>query len=380
MKIPMRSNGNIRVLHLGSPIGLYGAEHWILALIRHLDPSIFDSTISVIKDNPSQTADLCAQVDALGFRTHIFESYGKFSFSAIGQIRNFIKLNDIHIVHSHGYKTDMIGLLAVKGTRCKIIATPHGWSKNAGIKLRLYEILDRCAFTFFDKVIPLSEELYKGLQCIPGLNRKLYFIENGVDIDEIDSVTKISNDIQDWKARDYFVIGYIGQLIYRKGIDILLRAFAEIDIPHLRLAIVGKGEKRAQLEKIARSLNIIERVRFFGYREDRISILKGFDAFILPSRLEGIPRCLMEALVAGVPAIAADIPGCRELVVHNLTGLTFKVDDTWELAARIGELVKKNDKGKHLALAGRSLIIERFSANVMADKYGKLYQSLLRTI
>jgi glycosyltransferase involved in cell wall biosynthesis len=372
----MKSNGKIRVLQLGSPTGLYGAERWILALIRHLDPSSVESTVSVIKDDPFLTADLCTLASAWGFRTHIFESYGKISFSAIGQLRNFIKSNDIHILHGHGYKTDIIGWLSVQGTSCKILSTPHGWSKKAGIKLGLYEMLNRCLFPFFDSVAPLSKDLYRGLKRVPGLIHKLHFIENGVDIDEINSVTQISPDLCEWKEKGYFVIGYIGQLIHRKGIDILLRALADLNMPNVRLALVGEGEQQDFLATLADRLDIAGQVRFFGFRKDRISLLKGFDIFVLPSMLEGIPRCLMEAMAAGVPVLANDIPGCQELVVNNVTGLAVKVDSSRSLAAGITELLTDESLRHRLSTAGRMFVSERFSSNRMANQYLDLYRSL----
>ncbi|MBK8653195.1 MAG: glycosyltransferase [Haliscomenobacter sp.] len=66
---------------------------------------------------------------------------------------------------------------------------------------------------------------------------------------------------------------------------------------------------------------------FLGFRDDRLNFLKGFDIFVLPSRSEGIPRCLMEAMAAQVTVIASDIPGCTDLIKHEQTGLLFEVDN-----------------------------------------------------
>ena len=164
----------IRVLQLGSPTGLYGAERWILALIKHLDPEKVESVVAVIKDAPSLDAPLCREAESLGFHSHCIEAYGKVNFSAARRLRELIQKEDIDILHSHGYKTDLIGLLATRGTRCKIISTPHGWSKGGGFKLWCYEMMDRRIFPFLDGVVPLSEGLRDELRHIPGLGRKLF--------------------------------------------------------------------------------------------------------------------------------------------------------------------------------------------------------------
>ncbi|MBG0780560.1 MAG: glycosyltransferase, partial [Desulfotignum balticum] len=123
----------IRVLQLGSPAGLYGAERWILALVRHLDPAKVESVVGVIKDDPGKAdPPLIREAAALGFQTVTINAPGRINLSAVRRLRQYIFANKIDILHTHWYKTDMIGFLAVMGTRCKIISTPHGWSKEAG--------------------------------------------------------------------------------------------------------------------------------------------------------------------------------------------------------------------------------------------------------
>ncbi len=125
----------VSVLHLGSPAGMYGAERWILALTKYLSKDIVHSVVGVIKDDPSQDAPLCKHAEQLGFRSVVFESRGRLSVSSIRKIRQFLMQNHIDILHTHGYKTDLLGLLATIGTNCKIISTPRGWSsKDAGMK------------------------------------------------------------------------------------------------------------------------------------------------------------------------------------------------------------------------------------------------------
>ncbi len=366
----------IRVLQLGSPTGLYGAERWILALIKHLDPERVESIVTVIKDAPGLKAPLCREAERLGFRSHCIEAYGKLNFSAAKQLRDLIEKEDINILHSHGYKTDLIGLLSTLGTRCRIVSTPHGWSKQADFKLMCYEMLDRCAFPFFDSVIPLSDELFERLRSIPWLNDKLHLIRNGVDTSEIESVKEVANELKEFRNAGNLIIGYIGQLIPRKGLDILLDAVSRLKFENWRLAIIGEGESRLPLESQAKDLKICDKVCFFGFREDRIAFLRGFDLFVLPSRLEGIPRCLMEAMVAGIAVVASDIPGCRDLITHGQTGLLFPVDDEGILADRI-EIIASNEKIRDgLIRRGRELINSQFSAGRMASEYARLYATI----
>ena len=372
----MRINGKIRVLQLGSPTGLYGAERWILALVNNIDRTKIDAEVAVILDDPTLNADLCKQAERIGIPTTVFEAYGRFNWSAVKQVKAHIVKNRIDILHTHGYKTDVVGIFATRGTNCKIITTPHGWSTNAGFKLKIYEAFDRSAFFFFDRVVPLSEDLYNGLRTIPFVQKKLQLIPNGVDLSDIDQVSVIADEILEWKSKGYFIIGYIGQLILRKDLDVLIRTLARVDSKKWRLAIIGDGEARHGLSQLVRDTGLDDCVRFFGFRSDRLSFLKGFDAFALPSRLEGVPRCLMEAMACRVPVVASDIPGCRDLVKHGQTGLLFMPGSVEALYEVLTLLMSDSVLRSQLVSNARYAIEAEWSASSMAKSYAQLYREL----
>lgn len=373
----MKVNNKIRVMQLGSPEGLYGAERWILALVKHLNHDIIESWVAAIKDDHGCQAPLCTEAEKIGAKVKVFEAFGRANVQVVGQLRQFIREHEIQILHTHFYKTDLLGLLAVQGTACKIISTPHGWSQEGDFKLWCYEMMDRFIFPFFHRVVPLSEELLRPLAKIPGVKKKLKYIRNGVDISEIEAVKDLAPEIMAWRDEGAFVLGYIGQLIGRKGLDLVLREVATLP-PALnwRLAIVGEGEKREELTSYARELGVLDRVSFFGFRPDRLAFLKGFDAFVLASQLEGIPRCLMEAMAAGVNVIASDIPGCNDLIVHGQTGLLFPLDRPEKLAEAIIDLAADGSLQTKLRSNGQDLVLEKFSATRMAKEYEQLFVEL----
>lgn len=370
----------IRVLQIGNPTGLYGAERWILALIAHLSARRVESSVAVIKDAPDLAAPLCIAATQSGFRTHIFESYGKLSWSAIEQLRDFIVAHNIDIVHTHGYKTDIIGCLAVRGTSCKAVATPHGWGATPGLRLKLYEALDRVALRFFDAVVPLSQAMYDGLSRLGLGNDRLHLIENGVDLAEIDATQLIPDDLAAVKSRDAIVIGYVGRLDRDKRVDTLIQAVHALPVANKFLCLVGEGPERPALEQLAKTLLAPGQYAFMGFRTDRIALMRGFDLFVLPSMHEGIPRCLMEAMAAGVAAIASDIPGCRELVIDQQTGLLFTAGDVAILGRQMQKLIGDRELRKRLAYSGQTHIRQHFSAQEMAERYITLYETLAERI
>lgn len=369
----------IRILQLGSPKGLYGAERWILALIKHLDRNKFDIHVAAFQDDSSLEVPLCTEAARLGFRTHIFKVPGRFNRSALSELRVYIETQDINILHTHVYKQDIIGLLAARGTDCKVVSTPHGWSKGPDLKLWCYEMLNRAVFPFFDAVVPLSHDLYLPLTRLPGLKDKLRLIRNGVDISEIDSANDLAPEIFSLKSSGTFIIGYIGQLIHRKGLDVLLDALSRLSNSFKwHLLVVGEGSVGNSLQEKAKTLKINGHISFLGFRADRLSLLKGFDVFVLPSRLEGIPRCLMESMAAGIPVIASDIPGCNDLIESGKTGFLFEPENPDKLASAIEHAasISKHDIDT-LKSNARGLVEDKFSANRMAKEYQLLFNDLL---
>ncbi|MBS0375275.1 MAG: glycosyltransferase [Proteobacteria bacterium] len=377
MEAPAAHDRPLRVLQLGGPMGLYGAERWILALIGHLPTGRIESIVGTIKDVPGPAPALCVEAAARGFATVVFEAPGRVSAPAVAALRRYLREQHVDVLHTHFYKSDLLGRLAVRGTACRIVSTPHGWSTNAGLKLQVYETLDRLAFYTFDAVCPLSQDLYDGLARWPGLAGRLTLINNAVDVSEVDAAVPGLPTAGEQRPAGRFVVGYIGQLIPRKCIDDLLRAFATLPAP-AELWIIGDGPQRPELEALAQALALQGRVRFLGYRNDRLALLKSCDAFVLPSRLEGIPRCVLESMAAAVPVVGSDIPGTRSLVRHGETGLLFPVGDVQALAAQLRELATDLPARRRLGQAASDFVRAEYSAQRMADRYATLFESLGR--
>lgn len=365
----------INVLQLGTSGPLYGAERWVLALARHLDPAAVESHLAVIVDAPGAPVPLLDEGARLGLRCHSITAPGRVNPKAVSALRQLILDHRIDVVHSHGYKADMIALLAVRGTNARTVATPHGWSRDAGPMLRLYEWLDRRSFRWFDAVAPLSPELARGLQRIGGVAAKLHLIPNGVDLAEVEDAGPLPATMLALRGKGP-VLGYVGQLIARKDVATLLHAFARWGRDDAQLVLVGDGDLAADLRALGASLGVAEQIHFLGFRPDRLDWMRGFDAFVLPSQEEGIPRCLMEAMALGVPVLASDIPGNSDLVRHGVSGQLFPVGDAARLAACF-DIALDLAAGQLWARTGKDVINSRFSARTMAAGYERLFRSLI---
>ena len=213
----------IRVAHLVGSTGLYGAERWILALLRYLPRDSVQSTLINLVDAPGQTSEVVRAATERGLSAIDFYTGGRFNPASISRLASFVKAHGYHILHSHGYKADFLAFFAAKRTGAKVISTPHGWSKEPDRRLALYEALDRFLLRFVDHVCPLSPDLHDGLRRSGVPPRKLRMLLNAVDIAEVDSVVPSAA-----RRAGETIVGYVGQLIRRKNVECLISAFERL--------------------------------------------------------------------------------------------------------------------------------------------------------
>jgi glycosyltransferase involved in cell wall biosynthesis len=171
------------------------------------------------------------------------------------------------------------------------------------------------------------------------------------------------------------LIGAIGRLERQKGIDILIRALVSIE--GATLLVVGDGSERTHLEKLAHDVGVADRVLWLGWSDDARSYLGSLDVVALPSRFEGFPLAVLEALLARSAVVAADVGSVSEAVRNGETGLLVPPEDPAALAGAIQRLLDDVELRQRLGEEGRRLVLERFTADHMTRAFESLYEELL---
>jgi len=165
---------------------------------------------------------------------------------------------------------------------------------------------------------------------------------------------------------------FVGRLVRQKGLDVLLSALARLpESACFELTIVGDGPLRRDLTERALRLGLGERVRFAGWvgREDMPGTLRQADAFVFPSRDEGMPNAVLEAMASGLAVAATRIAGNEELVVDGVTGFLVPPDDPAALAGALARLVGDRNLCWRLGAAGREKVAREYSWRVVAEAY-----------
>jgi glycosyltransferase involved in cell wall biosynthesis len=171
------------------------------------------------------------------------------------------------------------------------------------------------------------------------------------------------------------LIGAVGRLEFQKGLDVLIHALREID--EASLVLVGDGSEREALEGLAVRLGVADRVMWVGWSDDPRRYLGAFDVFAFPSRFEGFPLALLEALLAGSAVVATNVGSIPEAVQDGETGLLISPEDPAALADAIRRLLADVDLRRKLGEQGRNLVRSRFTADHMARSFESLYRELL---
>jgi len=266
------------------------------------------------------------------------------------KIRRSIKRSGAPVVISFIRSTNVKVVLAcmgLKGVRVVISDRSDPTRQKVG---RLWEVSSRLCYRFADAVTANSRGTLKVLGgFVPP--EKLSFVPN--------PLPPAPSHHQAPKVAPTLLA--VGRLVPLKGYDILLSAFARTaeQIPDWRLAILGSGPQRSDLEALAKHLSIAERVDWHGHMNDPFPYYRAADIFVMTSRFEGMPNALLEAMHCGLAAIVTDAsPGPLEVVEHERTGLVVPTDDDAALASAILRLAADPGLRRRLGDAAREAMAE----------------------
>lgn len=171
------------------------------------------------------------------------------------------------------------------------------------------------------------------------------------------------------------LIGSLGRLTEQKGYDLLVRALPAL--PSATLVLVGDGAERGALERLARELGVADRLLITGWSATARSYLPTFDVFAMPSRWEGMPLGILEAMHAGLPVLATNVGSVAEAVSDGESGYVVARDDADAVRDRLGRLIADPALCRRMGDRGRAIAVERFTDVVMARRYEAIYEELV---
>ena len=233
----------------------------------------------------------------------------------------------------------------------------------------------RKIFTKADHIQAISNYLADWARKM-GAKAPIEVVPNGVDIEKLKTKNK------ELKTNDKIIIT-TSRLVYKNGVDILIRSVAELYVQHrmsnIKVQILGAGSEEKKLKDLARELKVDDIVQFLGHIEPEkvYDYLAEADIFVRPSRSEGLGSSFLEAMGAGLPIIATPVGGIPDFLKDGITGLFCEVDDPQDLAEKIKLLMADETLAKRIAENGRQLVLEKYDWNNIAKQMQNLLSHII---
>ena len=251
-------------------------------------------------------------------------------------------------------------------SRTSVSSKPSGWLRRAAKRLLLRR---------YDKVFCVSQFILDDLQ-LKGTGSNLVLCRHFVNTERFRPDAVVRDHLRrklDVQGR--FVVLTVAQLIKSKGIDVLIRAMAELPDSAI-LWIVGDGDQSELLHQLSSELHLTSRVYFYGFQKNVESFMQAADCFVCPSLwMEAAGLVNLEASASGLPVIASRIGGIPEYIETGVTGFLYSPGDHQELA-RCAQVLKDDPVLYHeMSLKARALSVERFSADVLVPEYLNCYRA-----
>ena len=367
----------IRVLEMIDDASIGGGQVHVLMLAKYLDRGKFEVSIAC-----EGRGFLVDEASKLGINIISVSMDNRISLKTFRKVTQIFRRSNFDILHTHGGTAGFWGRIGafIAGRPIVRIHSYHGihyLSKNYAFPRHL-RIIDKLLLSLTDKVICVCPSDYrKGLEAGIVNKKKGVIIQNGIEIEKFQNLRqRKALRAQYGLDESAIVFGNVGRLHVQKGQRYLLEAFQAVmnKQPHTRLWIIGEGELKCELEKLAQELGIHDSVHFLGERTDVHELLSAIDVFVLPSLWEGQPISILEAGAAEKSVIATNIDGVADILVDEKNALLVPVKDPNALAAAMMRMIKDAGLRTRLSASIKATVSENFTAETVAKRIGDLYQ------
>jgi glycosyltransferase involved in cell wall biosynthesis len=338
----------MKVIHLFAPGPVGGAEKVVASGVRELARQGVELELWLIREarNP-KWCETFQSLLAPQVKCRIFDCAKALDLSLLRLLKTALRTHT-GVLHTHAFKAAFYAYGA-KPAQTVHVHTHHGQTAHT-LKVRVYERLELAIMKRAQQVHAVSTAMKQQLLAFKVTNVEL--VENPLVL-------------QNLAPRRERAVGsnflYVGRLSLEKGVDVLLRALHRVQHEsRCSLTIVGDGSEREGLQKLTLELGL-EQVNFVGFQQSVNAYLLSADALVMPSRREGLPLTLIEALCAGLPVVASRVGGIPEFVVHGQNGFLCAPDDVAALALQLTEFLAAKEDISSQAKQRSGALTDRFS-------------------
>jgi glycosyltransferase involved in cell wall biosynthesis len=333
-----------------------------------------------VRDRRDSIFAIDAKAAALGVQyVNVWERHS-FDPSVWPALRRLIRDQQIDIVHSHDYKTNLLAYLLWKVDPIVPLSTVHGWSGHSAKERYVYYPIDQRLLARFPRVVAVSGQIKSVLVARGAVPQRISVVLNGIDhrVYRRDRGQEARARAELGVGPEDRVIGSIGRLEPEKRYDLLIEATAALlpDLPHIRLIIAGGGSQRDALSRHAAERLPQHSYRLLGHRDDVIRLHHGFDCYVQSSDTEGTSNSVLEAMALETPIVATDVGGTSELIRSGQEGFIVKRGDTVALTQAITQVLCERSMTADMVHAARLRVETDLSFEHRMNHIERIYEEI----
>jgi glycosyltransferase involved in cell wall biosynthesis len=370
----------INVLHLRDTDRICGPGKTIIETACATDRTAFSQKIGLFEVAGEPPSIYRQAAVARGVEVIPVRSAHPYDPRLVTTLLDIVKRHDIHIVHSHEYKSDLLTWALRRIHRVPIMTTIHGWITNSR-KARLMVGLSQKVLGGFDRVVAVSEGTRRRVLACGVPADKLVVIHNAIVTGNYRPEAQAPGFLRQrfGLPEDAFIVGSIGRLSPEKGQYDMLEAIRRIAPvrPNVYVVLVGDGPDRAGLEQRVQAEGLAGRVLFTGHLHDVRPVYRDLDLLALTSHTEGFPNVVLEALCMETPVLATDVGGTAEIVEDEKTGVLIPAKSPDRIEHGLLRLIDDPPGAERLMRAGREAVFARFDFQTRVAREEAVYREIL---
>ena len=352
----------VQLVQLASQLKIQG---WQVQIVSMISPQAFTDKL----------ATLAIPVFSLGMER------GTPDFTAISKLAKILKDFQPYFLHSHLVHANLLARITRIFAKVPILISTAG-NINEGKRWReiAYRLTDPwCDLT--TNVSKLAVENYIKVGAVP--KGKIVYLPNSVDTEKFTPNLQARKKIrQELSLGESFVWLAVGRLEEQKDYPTMLQAFSQVRplFPDSLLLICGEGSLENKLKNLVDKLSLQNQVKFLGVRSNIPEIMNGVDGYVMSSAWEGMPGVLLEASATGLPIVATDVSGNREVVINNKTGFLVPSNNSESLFQSMKTLMDLPlSERQELGQLGREYIVSNYGCNQGLKRWTTLYSQLFNS-
>lgn len=362
----MTTPAKIKIAYIMPSLARGGAERFLLDLLSQIDRQRFEPIIILFKEK----GVLFDELQKLAIETFVLEKKTKFDFNNIWQIYQILRKESPDIVHTQ-LGGDIRGKIAAKLARIKIlISTEQNLNFTENREQRWAKIITSL---WTKTIVAISPAVAKDMakRYLLPKNKGQIIIPNGININKFPYQ-------ENRPEQTPLIAGAAGRLVKQKGFDLLITAWQKLFPQDIKLLIAGEGPEKENLKTQIKEAGLEKQIELIGPISLMTEFYQQLNLFIMPSRWEGLGIAALEAGAMGVPVLASDADGLKEIIKPEKTGWTCQAGSTKSLEEGLAEALSfLGNEGTKLKQKNlRKLIIENFTIQQVTQRYEELYLKL----